>query len=263
MSERLQPPIRVAVFNDIQSHLELMATILAGEADLEAVACGTCVEDVLEVAHASPIDVFLINWSLPVGGAISALERLRAEYPNTRAILWSSWISLSNPHFTTILQAQSAGFDGMVNMPWRKSEIVRAIRQVNTGDGFRRTRRREAIPGFSPLVQVIGSLTHRTGTTRELILAGHGQVWLVDSSEKAPDPVSPHEAADHSIFATREAWRWAAHRRILPKDCWPRSLCFLDDPDSPASPETPKGSYPRLYPFTPAGLKAAIDLVTG
>jgi len=253
MSERLQPPIRVAVFNDIQSHLELMATILAGEADLEAVACGTCVEDVLEVAHASPIDVFLINWSLPVGGAISALERLRAEYPNTRAILWSSWISLSNPHFTTILQAQSAGFDGMVNMPWRKSEIVRAIRQVNTGDGFRRTRRREAIPGFSPLVQVIGSLTHRTGTTRELILAGHGQVWLVDSSEKAPDPVSPHEAADHSIFATREAWRWAAHRRILPKDCWPRCLCFLDDPDCQLSPDTGPSMIGQTGPLDHGG----------
>jgi len=248
MSEHLQSPIRVAVFNDIQSHLELMATTLAGEADIEAVGSGPRVEDVLEVAHASPIDVFLINWSLPVGGAISALEQLRAEYPNARAILWSSWISLSNPHFTTILQAQAAGFDGIVNKPWRKSEIARTIRRVNAGDGFRRNCRREATPGFSPLVQVIGPLTHRTGTIRELILAGHGQVWLVDSSEKAPDLVSPHKAADHSVFVTSEAWSWAARRSILPEDCWHRSLCFIDDPNSRALPETPKGSYPRRIP---------------
>ena len=133
MSSRLQSPIRVAIFNDIQHHLDIMAAILAGEADVHAVALGTRVEDVLKVARASAIDVFLINMSLPVGGAIAAIDDLRAEYPNANALLWSSWISLSDPSFGAILQAQAAGYDGIVNVPWRKSEIIRTIRQVSSG----------------------------------------------------------------------------------------------------------------------------------
>lgn len=253
-------PITVGVFNDIRARLQFMQRLLADAGDITVAARGTRVEDVTRLARTSSIDVFIINWSLP--GA-SALQSLRKECPAAPAILWTSWISLSDPDYSTILQAQALGFDAIVNYPWRKPEITEAIRGVYLGDGFRRTGARAEHPNFAPLAQIVGRRSHRLGAIRELLLARGVQVWLVDSSPKEPIPPQLHPAADLTIFTSPTAYAWAAEQGLLSPPHQVPAFCFRGDPEEASDPSATLGSSVTALTFDPDGIIAATDTALG
>lgn len=120
--------IRILVADDHPVVRDGLVAILGTQPDLEVVAeAGTGVEVLQRVAQTGP-DVLLLDLEMPEMDGVEALQRLRADHPGVRAIVFTAFDTDER-----ILAALQAGAQGYLLKGAPRSEVFNAIRVVHQG----------------------------------------------------------------------------------------------------------------------------------
>ena len=120
--------IRVVVADDhgvVRSGLE---RLLAGEDDVELVGAAADGEEAVQLAAERTPDVVLMDLSMPRVDGIEAIGRIRAERPETRVIVLTSFVDEDR-----MLPAVRAGAVGYLLKDVSPPDLVSAIRAVHAG----------------------------------------------------------------------------------------------------------------------------------
>lgn len=106
-----------------------IASILANEADMKLVAEAENGRQAVELFRQHHPDVTLMDLRMPDTDGIAAVKAIRAEFPEARIIALTSY---DGDH--EIYSALDAGVQGYILKEMVHTEVLRAIRQVHTGN---------------------------------------------------------------------------------------------------------------------------------
>ncbi|MEE8165433.1 MAG: response regulator transcription factor [Myxococcota bacterium] len=123
--------ISIVVGDDHGIVREGLRRLIESEPDLKL--CGEASdgrEVLVEVARSKP-DIVVLDITMPRLGGLETLERLHAQHPDTKVVLFSVH---NDPPF--IQSAISLGTDGYVLKDGRASETVTVIREIMKGGSF-------------------------------------------------------------------------------------------------------------------------------
>src|SRR5262245_9299364 len=120
--------IRVLCVDDHPLVRKGIAAILSNEADMELVAEADNGRDAVELFHKFHPDVTLMDLQMPVLDGTSAVKQIRAAFPDARFIALTSYDGDQN-----VYRALEAGVRGYILKDMVHSEIVKAIRTVQSG----------------------------------------------------------------------------------------------------------------------------------
>lgn len=120
---------RILVADDHVAFRQGVRALLAGEPDLEVVGEAGDGQDVLERTAALQPDVVLMDLGMPRGGGIQATRRLCEVSPHVRVLVLTMY-----EDDESVYTALEAGARGYVLKGARKSELLRAIRAVASGE---------------------------------------------------------------------------------------------------------------------------------
>ena len=130
---------RVLLVDDQDMIREGLAAILSSRPDIEVVAQAATGEGgVIAVATERP-DVVLMDLRMPGGGGVEATRRIKAEFPDTRVLVLTTFDQDDN-----VLAAMRAGADGFLSKgPGRASSSMPswARRRATESCPIRRSRR--------------------------------------------------------------------------------------------------------------------------
>ncbi len=123
--------IRVAVVDDHAIVRQSIKTIVNDEPDMSVVLEASNGESVLDFARNEPLDVILMDISMPGIGGLEATSKLQRVSPSTQVIAIST--HTKGPFPSRLLKAGATGYLTKESPP---QEIVRAIRTVFRGEPF-------------------------------------------------------------------------------------------------------------------------------
>src|SRR5712691_1987556 len=111
MHEMLQDNgrIKVMLVDDHQMVVQGLLRILGEQPDIEVVATAGSVEDAAASARMHRPDVVLMDYELPDGNGIQAAERIRADRPETKVVMLTSYTDEG-----VLVSAIEAGCSGYV-----------------------------------------------------------------------------------------------------------------------------------------------------
>lgn len=118
----------VLIVDDHPVVREGLALLISTQPDLEVSGEAEDVASACRLAEASPPDVIVIDISLPGGGGLELIKRLRAQHPSVRMLV-------SSIHEESVYaeRALRAGALGYVNKREATRTVVDAIRRVRDG----------------------------------------------------------------------------------------------------------------------------------
>ena len=122
-------PISVLCVDDHALVRKGIASILANEADMKLVAEATNGREAIELFRQFRPDVTLMDLRMPDLDGIAAVRAIRAEFPNAKIIALTSY---DGDH--EIYSALDAGAQGYILKEMVHTEVLRAIRQVQSGN---------------------------------------------------------------------------------------------------------------------------------
>lgn len=108
-----------------------LEAVLSLEQDLEVVATAGDGSEAVEAYRKHRPDVIVLDLRMPGTDGISAARQIRAEFPDARALVLTSYETEEE-----IQQALSAGVAGYVLKRGKASELVEAIRAVAAGGSW-------------------------------------------------------------------------------------------------------------------------------
>lgn len=120
---------RLLIADDHDAFRRGVRALLDGEDDLDIVGEAADGQDVLDQASALQPDVILMDLDMPKGGGIEATRQLAAVSPHVRVLVLTMY-----EDDVSVYAALEAGARGYVLKGARKSELVRAIRAVASGE---------------------------------------------------------------------------------------------------------------------------------
>lgn len=120
---------RVLIADDHDAFRRGVRALLGGEEDLDVVGEAADGQDVLDQATALQPDVILMDLDMPKGGGIEATRQLAEVSPHVRVLVLTMY-----EDDVSVYAALEAGARGYVLKGARKSELVRAIRAVASGE---------------------------------------------------------------------------------------------------------------------------------
>lgn len=115
--------IRVLIVNDQADILKLWQRIINHYEGLECTFCATDGESAIRMALETSPDVILMDIMMPVMNGVDATRKLRDLRPDSRIILYSAYISMSQ-------DALQAGADEFVLMPVPPDRLIETIRRI-------------------------------------------------------------------------------------------------------------------------------------
>ena len=124
-------PIRVFLADDHHTVLDGLVAIFQSEDRIRVVGRARNGEELLRMVRNKPIDVILLDISMPVISGLEALPLLRKEAPDARIIMLSG----SNL-YSFISEAMNAGADGYLTKDADRREIVKAVLTVAEGRSY-------------------------------------------------------------------------------------------------------------------------------
>jgi two-component system, NarL family, response regulator DevR len=124
-------PLRLLVVDDHEVVRQGLVALLDRRQGFEVVAqAGTAAEAVSEARRFQP-DVVVMDVRLPDGSGIEACRDIRAERPETRVVMLTSY-----PDEEAVLSAIIAGASGYLLKQIRGRDLVTAIESVGRGDSL-------------------------------------------------------------------------------------------------------------------------------
>ena len=121
--------IRVIIADDHAVVREGTRRILEQEQDLEVVGEARDGVEAVALVEALHPDVAIVDISMPVMGGIEATERIKASYPGTAVLIFTSYDD--DRYVFALLAAGAAGYL-LKDVP--SIEVVRAVRSVHAGE---------------------------------------------------------------------------------------------------------------------------------
>jgi two-component system response regulator DesR len=121
--------IRVLIAEDQAMVREALAALLALEPDIEVVAQIGRGDEVLDAARAASPDVALLDIEMPGITGLEATERLRAELPQIRVLILTTF---GRPGY--LRRAFDAGASGFLLKDAPAAQLASAIRRAVTGE---------------------------------------------------------------------------------------------------------------------------------
>lgn len=127
----VEKKIRVLVVDDHEIVLRGIAAMLANEDDIEIVGeAGTAAEAIRTARKVDP-DVVIMDVRLPDESGIEACRQIRADHPETRVLMLTSYAD-DEALFASIM----AGADGYVLKQIRGSDLIGSIRKILSGESL-------------------------------------------------------------------------------------------------------------------------------
>lgn len=123
--------IRILAVDDHPLLLEGLAATLGAQRDMALVAQAGDGEAAIEAFRQHRPDIALIDLRLPVKSGLEAIKAIRAEFPESRIIVLTSFEGDEN-----IFQAMQAGARGYILKDQLRKELIDAIRVVAEGGRF-------------------------------------------------------------------------------------------------------------------------------
>lgn len=125
------PPIRVMCVDDHAMLREGIAGVLQDQPDMRLVAEAANGREAVERHRELRPDVTLMDIQMPVLGGIEALAEIRAECPQARIVMLTTYKG-----DVQALRALQAGAAGYLLKSMLRKELLEAIRQVHAGRRF-------------------------------------------------------------------------------------------------------------------------------
>lgn len=123
--------IRLLIADDHPIVREGLKRILEELKDIQVVAEASTGDEVLVKLGAEPIDVALLDVSMPGPGIFAILERIGVEYPKVRVLVLSM-----QPEEMYAIRVLKAGASGYLTKDHSPSELAGAIRRIHQGGRY-------------------------------------------------------------------------------------------------------------------------------
>jgi DNA-binding NarL/FixJ family response regulator len=123
--------LRVLVVDDHEVVREGLAAMLDRRPGFQVVAEAGTVAESLEMARKFQPDLVVMDVRLPVGSGIEACREIRAEFPQTRVVMLTSY-----PDEEAVFSAIVAGASGYLLKQVRARDLVTALEAVGRGESL-------------------------------------------------------------------------------------------------------------------------------
>lgn len=124
-------PLRLLLVDDHEVVREGLAALLARRPAFQVVAAAGTVAEALAAARRFRPDLVIMDVRLPDGTGIEACRDIRAELPETRVVMLTSY-----PDEEAVLAAILAGASGYLLKQIRGRDLVAALESVGRGDSL-------------------------------------------------------------------------------------------------------------------------------
>ena len=182
--------IRLLVCDDHQVIRTGLVSLLA-DTDIEIVAEAANGNEVLEEAKKVKPDVILLDIRMPDGDGLSTLEKLRAEVPDSRVVMLSTY---DNP--TYIARAVALGASDYVLKGSSRDDIIATIVAAGEGESPSRSGELRRIAGAMKVRQVLDDddvpLTQRETQVLRHVALGLSNKEIGRSLEISVETVKEH-----------------------------------------------------------------------
>jgi DNA-binding NarL/FixJ family response regulator len=118
-------PIRILSVDDNALLREAIAAVIENQPDMVLVAQASCSSDAIQKHRALQPDVTLMDLRLPDASGIDALIAIRAEFPDARVIVLTTFENEVESQ-----RAMAAGARGYLLKTMPPNELMRAIRNA-------------------------------------------------------------------------------------------------------------------------------------
>ncbi len=124
-------PLRVMLVDDHEIVRDGIKAMLDAEDDIVVTAQAGTVREAIDEAHRTRPDVVVMDVRLADGSGIEATREIRADHPDTRVLMLTSFAD-DEALFASIM----AGASGYVLKQVKSGDLLRAIRAVGAGDSL-------------------------------------------------------------------------------------------------------------------------------
>lgn len=194
------PAIRVVVGDDHSLMRRTLRLLLESEDGLEVVAEASDMTGAIRHVHGHSPHVLILDLSMPDGGSIEAIRRLRAQAPGTEVVVLSME---DDPAFAQ--QAINAGAIGYVLKDKADTDLPEAVRSAVRGEPFV-SRRVSALIAAMRTARREDALTPREVEVLRLIAFGHTSAEIADKLQLSRRTVETHRARiQHKLGITARA----------------------------------------------------------
>ncbi|MGZ4210762.1 MAG: response regulator [Actinomycetota bacterium] len=128
---RAEGKTTVLVTDDHQMFAQGLARSLAEHDDITVVGTAGTVEEAVAAARLHRPDVVLMDYELPDGTGVDAAERIRADLPETKVVMVTSYTDEA-----VLVRAIEAGCSGYVTKHKVVEEVVSAVRAAAAGEAL-------------------------------------------------------------------------------------------------------------------------------
>ena len=163
--------IRILLADDHTMVRDGLERILEENPDLDVVATAASGDDVLRTLAAVPVDVLVLDVSMPGPGVFAILGALKAAHPKVRCVVLSM-----HPESQYAVRVLQAGASGFVSKDRSPELLVEAIRKAHSGGLFVSPTLAESLA--AQVVRPSEHLPHDALSDRELevlVRLGRGQ----------------------------------------------------------------------------------------
>ena len=124
-------PFRLLVVDDHEVVRQGLVALLDRRPNFQVVAEAGTVEEALAQAHLHPPDIVIMDVRLPDGSGVEACREIRADLPDTRVVMLTSF-----PDDEAVLSAIVAGAAGYLLKQIRARDLVAALEAVGRGESL-------------------------------------------------------------------------------------------------------------------------------
>ncbi len=131
MSDGPTRPLTLLVVDDHEVVRQGLVSVLDRRPGFQVVAEAGTVEEALEAARRFQPDLVIMDVRLPDGSGVEACREIRAELPNTRVVMLTSY-----PDEEAVIAAIVAGASGYLLKQVRARDLVSALEAVGRGESL-------------------------------------------------------------------------------------------------------------------------------
>jgi DNA-binding NarL/FixJ family response regulator len=126
-----KPPLRLLVVDDHEIVRQGLVALLARRPNFQVVAEAATAAESIELARRFRPDLIVMDVRLPDGSGIEACREIRAEMPETRVVILTSY-----PDEEAVFSAIIAGASGYLLKQVRGRDLVAALEAVGRGESL-------------------------------------------------------------------------------------------------------------------------------